>query len=93
MAYLNNQAQIDVLESARARILDHLDTVLNKPRPNYNIDGQSINWADHRKSLLEEIKQIDILIGEAKAKGMSVVVKRGNYKNAWRATHNRSPYV
>ena len=48
------------LQAALQRIDTELST--GNIRPNYSIDGKSVSWADYRKNLLEQRKELKELI-------------------------------
>lgn len=53
-------ANLDLLLARKASILTELATMVNKP--DYQINGQGIQWGAYRKGLLEELQQINELI-------------------------------
>jgi hypothetical protein len=53
-------ADIALLKTRRTTILTELSVLASKP--DYNIDGQSVQWSATRKALLDELKSIEELL-------------------------------
>lgn len=50
------------LATIRGQLYARLMSVLATTRPTYNIDGQSVSWADYQRLLLEQINTIDAMM-------------------------------
>lgn len=50
------------LQEIKSNMIARLKEVTAKPKANYSIDGQSVNWADYTEMLREQIKEITDLI-------------------------------
>lgn len=51
---------LDNLKTRRTAITTELASLVGKP--SYSIDGQSVQWNEYRKSLLDEFKSLNELI-------------------------------
>jgi len=62
------------LETTRDQLIDLRITVLSKPRPTYNIDGQEVKWAEYLKQLDASISRIneEIAIDDEPVEGITV---------------------
>ena len=40
------------------------NSVVADPKPNYTIDGRSISWSDYRKSLMDDIAELNKQIAD-----------------------------
>lgn len=53
---------LTLLRIAKRQLLELINQVQNKPRPNYDVDGQNIKWQDYLDSLYDKLKRINDLI-------------------------------
>lgn len=53
------------LETIKANILARLKEVTEKPKPNYNIDGQSVSWQSYSDSLMKQLDAVNKQINAA----------------------------
>ena len=53
------------LTTARTRLLTELASVTSSPKKSYSIDGQSVDHNAYRRSLLQEIKEINELLAKS----------------------------
>lgn len=51
-----------LLTEARDNIITRIVEVTSNPKPNYEIDGQKVKWADYLKTLQESLKKQNELI-------------------------------
>lgn len=51
------------ITTARDSLLAALVTVCASPKPNYNLDGQSVSWGEYFKMLSEGVKELTELMG------------------------------
>jgi len=51
---------VESLNAAECRLTEIMAT----PKPNYSVDGQSVSWGDFRKSLIENIRELQTMINE-----------------------------
>ena len=47
------------LEVIRSNILDRIEEITMSPKPNYNIDGQTVSWQSYLDSLFGSLTAID----------------------------------
>jgi hypothetical protein len=47
------------LEQIKTNILNLIEEVTTSPKPNYNIDGQSVSWQSYLDSLFDKLSKID----------------------------------
>jgi hypothetical protein len=50
------------LKAQQTAILDNIDRVLSKPRPNYSVDGKTVSYADYLKMLYESLDVVNAQI-------------------------------
>lgn len=62
---------LDTLKAARSRVLALLNTLLQSPKLNYNIDGQIFTWTEYQEMLFRQLKGYDDAIG--RRRGMKVL--------------------
>jgi hypothetical protein len=55
---------IQKLRETRDRIINTRLDLLENPKPNYNIDGQQIDWADYLDSLNKALDAVEKQIGK-----------------------------
>lgn len=53
-------SELDDLKTRRATIASELAALASKP--DYSLDGQSVQWSAHRKALIEEYRSLNELI-------------------------------
>ncbi|MBX3380899.1 MAG: hypothetical protein KF805_12475 [Phycisphaeraceae bacterium] len=51
-------AASEALAQIETNLLAAIENVTANPKPNYNIDGQQVSHADHLKTLLDALDQI-----------------------------------
>jgi hypothetical protein len=56
-------AQIQSFKEQRANLTGHLLTDSLNPRPSYSVGGQSVSRTEWRKSILDQIKEINTVLG------------------------------
>lgn len=49
----------DTLTTIKTQILSNIEDVTLNPKPNYNIDGQSISWSEYLKSLFDSLAMVN----------------------------------
>ena len=61
-----DQEVIELLKRTRDSIIDRRNEVLSKPKPNYDIDGQKVDWATYLDMLTRSLKSVneEILLAE-----------------------------
>lgn len=52
----------ETLATIKSNILALISDITSKPKPNYNIDGQSVSWQSYLDSLWSKVKEIDAQI-------------------------------
>ncbi len=52
-------ATADDLIALRQQMVAQLQTILQQPKPSYNVDGQQVSWTEYQKMLLSEIHKIE----------------------------------
>ena len=52
----SNDDQLSKLYQARDNVQTLIVQVTTKPKPNYEIDGQSVDWGDYLKQLSDQLK-------------------------------------
>ena len=53
------------LQAIKANILARIEEITAQPKPNYNIDGQSVSWQSYLDSLFDKLTAIDTQINSA----------------------------
>lgn len=53
------------LQTASDNIARLIKELTENPKPNYNIDGQQVDWADYLDTLLKSKAKVDALIAKA----------------------------
>ncbi len=51
------------LATIKSQVLANLVAITTTPKPSYNIDGQQVGWNEYHKMLVEQLKNINELIG------------------------------
>lgn len=65
---------VDSLATIRTNLLARIAEVTSKPKPNYNIDGQSFSWQSYLDSLM---KNLDAVNAQINAESPFEIVTRG----------------
>jgi hypothetical protein len=60
-----DEENLILLQTARDNIIVLIGSVTSQPKPNYDIDGQKIAWADYLKSLRDALKDLENMITQA----------------------------
>lgn len=47
------------LQKIKENLLARIEEVTSQPKPNYNIDGQSVSWQGYLDSLFAKLEKID----------------------------------
>jgi len=55
-------ADIDTLRIAKSNVIALLEEISRSPKPNYDIDGQEVLWADYFKMLTQQVEMFNTLI-------------------------------
>lgn len=58
-------SNLTLLQTALANVSQQLVNMTANPKPNYNIDGQQVSWADLLKTLLDSQKTLQEAISNA----------------------------
>lgn len=58
MALTDEQLQAKLVQT-RDELIQRRLTVVSKPKPSYNIDGQEVKWSEYLKQLDASIERID----------------------------------
>jgi len=52
----------ELLQLARDNTIAVLEAITREPKPSYNADGQTVSWSEYRKSLLDDIMKMRVMI-------------------------------
>lgn len=53
---------LDDLTTARANYVTQLVEISTNPKPSYSVNGQSFNWTEYQRFLMDQIERLDSLI-------------------------------
>lgn len=62
-------ALVDTLKTARTNMAARLEEVTRNPKPNYEIDGETVEWADYVEMLTNGIDKLSKLIAARDSTG------------------------
>lgn len=57
-----DEENVERLKEIRDQLIDRIGEVTAKPKPNYDIDGQKVEWADYLKQLKASLDGINAQI-------------------------------
>lgn len=66
---LDGMTYLEKLEYLRDQALERLAQALEKPNPNYSIDGERYDWASYTEMLRKQVKGYNDLIEEGDPDG------------------------
>ncbi len=59
MAVKTDEERLLSIQTSRDNILNLIELITRQPKPNYDIDGQKVMWADYLKLLQSTLAALD----------------------------------